>query len=153
MRILATFILAATAGGGSPEPFAGSFSAEVVNDSPWAHCELAISVDAKNVGTQEVSCRSDEGRPLFRLHDGLRAEEIARLRGLLRDAELFQGQFWGSDFRGYDAPLVTLTVHDDSRVAVVVCVKNESFESGKRQMLLAWLQDRIRSKWPERGPK
>jgi hypothetical protein len=153
MRILAMLVLAVTAGGGPREPFAGTFSAEVVNDSPWVHCELAIAVDAKGVGTQDVSCRSDEGKPLFRRKQGLPPGDITRLRGLLRDAELFQGQFWGSDLRGYDGPLVTLTVHDDSRVAVVVCIKNESFENGRRQALLAWLQDRIGAQWQQRGPK
>jgi len=102
-------------------------------------------VDETGDGVQDVHCRSDEGVPIATVTDALTVEEIARLRELLRAAQLFQGQFWGSDLRGLDASLGTLTVQDESKTAVLVCIRNESFESGPRQQLLAWLLERLQA--------
>jgi hypothetical protein len=40
-------------------------------------------------------------------------------------------------------------VHDESRAAILVCVKNESFETGARGRLLDWLLARIKARQTE----
>ena len=126
-------------------PFSGWFKAELVSDSIWGHCELAAFVDEHSQGTQRVTCRSEDGKPTVQVEERLSSSDIAQLRQLLRDADLFQGQFWGSDLRGLDAVFTTLAVNDESRAAVVVCYKNEAFETGSRRRLLDWTE-RMRAK-------
>lgn len=143
LLLLALLPLSTAAPDTGPGRFAGPFSLELISDSFWSRCELKISVAAGKQGLQSVECLSDEGVQTAHAAGPLAARDVAQLRKLLRDAHLFQGQFWGSDHRGLDAPFVTLAVHDDSQAAVLVCVRNESFERGSRQELLMWLLDRV----------
>ncbi len=143
---LSAVLLASPMAAAQRIPFSGWFKAELVSDSVWFHCELTAFVDEAGSGSQRVSCRSDEGKPTFQVEEPLTALEIARLRKLLRDADLFQGQFWGTDLRGLDVGLITLAVNDESKAAVVVCFKNESFDTGARRELLDWLTSRMNAK-------
>ena len=138
--------LAVPAAMAEPGPFSGWFRVELVSDSIWQHCELSAHIDEKGGGSQRVSCRSDEGKPRFQADQPLTPSEVARLRQLLRDADLFQGQFWGADLRGVDAAFMTLAVYDRTKAAVVVCYRNESFEKGARRDLLNWLGERMNAK-------
>jgi hypothetical protein len=125
-------------------PFSGPIDLQLVNDSIWAHCELAISVTQDGRGSAATDCRSDEGKPTTHAKESVTPQEVEGLRQLLRQANLFEGQSWGYDDRGIDIPLVTLTVSVDSKVTTLVCVRNASFDSGARKVLLSWLNDRMR---------
>jgi len=151
--ILTVLLAVETASAAPQVPFSGWLDVRLVRDSIWGHCELAASVDEKGTGTQAIVCKSDEGKPLFEVKERLGLQDMARLRQLLRDARLFEGQYWGSDLRGLDFDFVTLEVHDASKAAVLIGIKNESFESGSRERLLTWLLGRIQAQERERLPK
>lgn len=153
LALLAWLMLSAEGCALARTPFSGWLNVELVNDSVWGHCELRLSVGPDGHGSQQVDCRSDEGKPTVQSKEPLSGDDILRLRQLLRDADVFQGQFWGTDHRALDGPFVTLAVHDESRAAVLVCVMNESFEAGSRQALLTWLFDRVRAKEQENRKK
>jgi hypothetical protein len=144
--VLSAVLLASPMEAAPRVPFSGWLKAELVSDSVWFHCELSIFVDEARRGSQRVSCKSDEGKPTLQVEERLSTLEIAQLRKLLRDADLFQGQFWGTDLRGLDAGLITLAVNDESKAAVVVCFKNESFDTGPRRELFDWLTRRMNAK-------
>jgi hypothetical protein len=154
--VLAAFFVAsnaATTQAAEPPAFSRQISLTLVADSIWSHCELSISVDRYGQGSQKVTCDPDGLGADSDAESQLLPEEVASLREVLREADLFRGQFWGVDNRGVDAPFVTLAVHDETRAAILVCVKNESFESGPRALLLAWLLDRMQSGDQDEGPK
>src|SRR5947209_5161036 len=114
-------------------PFSGWLKAELEHDSVWGSCKMSVFVDERGRGSGESECRTPEGIRTAHVTQAVPAQDVEELRRLLRDAELFHGQFWGHDLRGIDAMLGTLTVHDESKVATVVCFKNESFEAGPRE--------------------
>jgi len=141
-RALAAVLLLSTLAP-ADDAFTGWLKVELVNDAIWGRCELSTFVDEKGKGTQRICCRSDEGKPTIEVEEPLTAPDVAQLRQRLRDADLFHGQFWGSDLRGLDAPFVTLAVHDQSQAAIIVYSKNRSFETGGRRRLLVSLLARI----------
>jgi hypothetical protein len=136
-------LLSMQAGATPDQAFIGLFGVEMVSDSIWGHCEYAVWVSDKGVGRQEASCRDEDHKVQFKVREPLPATDVAQIRGLLRDADPFRGQFWGFDRRGLDHSLVTLTIHDGSKVAVLVSFENESFKGGGRQRLMAWLSDHL----------
>jgi len=117
-----------------------------VSDSVWSHCELSVTVDDRGKGTARSECRYEEAPSPKPIESTLTPAEVDHLRGLLRGADLYSGQLWGHDTRGFDGPLITLTASDQDRVTMVVCVRNESFDSGPRKALLEWLSARMRAR-------
>jgi hypothetical protein len=124
-------------------PFSGWLKAQLVHDSVWGNCKVSVFVDERARGSIESECRTPEGLRTAHVENALAPQEVEELRRLLRDADLFQGQFWGHDLRGIDATLGTLTVNDEAKMAAVVCIKNESFDAGPRERLLSWLTKRL----------
>src|SRR5262245_25209436 len=110
------------------QPFSGWLKAELEHDSVWFNCKVSVFVDERGRGLTEGECGTPEGLRTAHSNEAVSDRDIEELRRLLRGADLFQGQFWGHDLRGIDAMLATLTVSDGSKVARVVCFKNESFE-------------------------
>ena len=127
-----------------PVPFSRWIQVEMVSDSIWENCRLKISVDEAGKGSTELDCKA-EGVVTNQSRGKLSSQEVEELRRLLREADLFQGQFWGEDARGLDLPLITLVVNDGFKVVAMVCFKNKSFETGGRERLLASLTNRLRS--------
>ncbi len=127
-------------------PFSSRLWVELVSHSVWGRCELRIAVDERGKGTARSECRHEETSAPKPSEGALTPAEVDELRRLLRGAELFSGQLWGHDTRGLDGPLVTLTASDRERVTMVVCARNESFDSGPRKALMDWLAPRLRSR-------
>ena len=130
-----------------PLPLSGWFRVELTSDSIWETCKLTISIDEKGAGFAVTECGVSAPGKLTTTA-ALSRPEMEELRTLLRAADLFQGQFWGQDDRPADLALVTLIVTDESRIAALVCSKNDSFESGGRRRLLAFLTARLRAGRP-----
>jgi hypothetical protein len=146
-RLIATVLVALVVAPGraaEPKPFSSRLWLELVSDSVWGHCELRIAVDERGRGTARSECRHAEAPSPKPSEGALTPAEVEELRGLLRGAELYSGQLWGHDARGLDLPLVTLTASDQDRVTTVICVRNESFDSGPRKALMDWLAPRLR---------
>jgi hypothetical protein len=123
--------------------FSRFFQVIMVADSeyPLLHCTLDIvGRDGEPHARSEVECRGEADQP-EKYEKTLGQEEVAKLRSLLAGANLFEGQFWGGDFRGLDLALVTLTVVDDGRAASLVMSFNESFETGGRRELWSYLNE------------
>ena len=127
-----------------PKAFSSRLWLELVSDSVWGRCELGITVDERGRGSARSTCRYEETSSPKQSEAALTPAEVEELRGLLRAAELYSGQLWGHDTPGLDGPLVTLTASDRDRVTTVVCVRNESFESGPRKALMDWLAPPLR---------
>ncbi len=85
-----------------------------------------------------MSCRDDEGQQTSS-KVSLSRQQVGELRVSLQQAELFQGQYWGTDGRGLDMALQALTVMDGARTATLVVSFNDSFEAGPRKRLWDWL--------------
>jgi hypothetical protein len=116
--------------------FTGNFHVKQAIDS-WWECNLEIDVKVEGSGRAVLECDYNSG-PVHRELQ-LREQQIVELRGLLGQARLFEGQFWGYDPRGWDGPLETLTVSDGEQIAILICTRNESFDSGPREQLLGFL--------------
>ena len=149
-RFLITGVLVAVVGtfghATEPKPYSSRLWLELVSDSVWSHCELRVTVDDRGKGTARSQCRYEEAPSPKPIESTLTPAEVDRLRALLRGADLYSGQLWGHDTRGLDGPLITLTASDRERVTMVVCVRNESFDSGPRKTLLDWLSARMRAR-------
>jgi hypothetical protein len=119
-----------------------SWRVQLVDDSVWAHCEVAIS-RWKNGEVKQVSeCRVDDyQQTATRI---LAAAEVEFLTKLLRESSLFEGQSWGKDLRGLDSSLWSITVDDGTRVTTVVASFNPTFDDGPRKVLLNSLMTRAR---------
>lgn len=130
-------ILSASTSGQS-ESFDSWFSATMTTDSIWRHCELEILVDEEAKGVARINCGwNDETKT--KAERKLTAQEVSELRSQLRQINAFEGQSWGRDHRGIDAALVTLTVSDQGRIAVLVTSSNPTFDKGPRRLFLDFL--------------
>jgi hypothetical protein len=132
--------------GSERRPYSHWFRVQAVEDSIWWHCELDILVNDDDGGTLTRTCRPGDAapKPVTIKPETLDPKDIEALRQLLRDADLFEGQFWGEDLRGLDMGVLILTVNDGPRIASVVAERNPSFDSGPRQRLVAWLTPRLK---------
>src|SRR4029450_10979515 len=126
----------------APE-FARNFRVQLVDDSVWAHCEVAISRWDKGAVEQQSECRVDDGKA-YKATRVLADAEVEYLMKLLRESALFEGQSWGKDLRGLDASLWSITVDDGARVATAIASYNPTFDSGPRKVLLNSLMTRAR---------
>jgi hypothetical protein len=147
--LIAGVLVAVVVAGGratEPTPYSSRLWLELVSDSVWSHCELRVTVDDRGKGTARSQCRYEEAPSPKPIESTLTPAEVDHLRALLRGADLYSGQSWGYDTRGLDGPLITLTASDRERVTMVVCVRNESFDSGPRKALLDWLSARMRAR-------
>jgi hypothetical protein len=120
------------------KPFGANFTVTTVSDSVWGHCEMQIIVDAAATGSASVACRDDEGKQTVSKAP-LSRQQVGELRVSLQQSDLFQGQYWGTDARGLDMALQTLTVMDGARTATLVVSFNDSFQGGPRKRLWDWL--------------
>ena len=143
----------------NPLPFSGQFRLELVSDSVWENCKLVLDVRTEGPNEAFSQCGTSPSfahpppppgakpvppSPPTPVRSVLSLTEVQELRTLFRTADLFRGQFWGEDHRATDAELVTLTVTHESKVAVLVCTNNQTFDTGSRQRLLALLTSRLR---------
>jgi hypothetical protein len=104
-------------------------------DSIWGRSELAVFLGEDDTATASMEWRNEDG-PLLKGSATLSGNEIAALRRLAEQARPTSGQFWGTDRRGLDLPLVTLTIATNEKAAVLVCSGNPTFEEGPRKELL-----------------
>jgi len=78
---------------------------------------MVVAVGARRVGEVTNACRSYDG-PVSRKTRALTPAEVGQLSALLRQADLFGRVSAGSDHRGIDLPLITLTADVDGRSAM-----------------------------------
>jgi len=117
-------------------PFSKAFTIALVSDSIWGHCDFSMTVDERGEGEVRNACRDYDG-PLTRATRRLSPEDVEELRPLLRAADLFGAVSEGTDHRGLDLPLITLTVAADGRTTEMVCFMNPDFQrEGPRKALL-----------------
>lgn len=112
---------------------------EKITDSYWWHCEFVVNLDGSGTGSAALECRYHSST--VKKEKVLEEQQVEELRDLLRRARLFEGQFWGKDFRGDDGALITLSVLDGERYAILVCSQNQSFDFGFRKQLMVFLDD------------
>lgn len=107
----------------------------VAADSTWGRSELTVFVGEDDAATASMEWRDEDG-PLLKGSAKLSGSEIAALRRLADQSAPTSGQFWGTDRRGLDLPLVTLTIATNEKASVLVCSGNPTFEKGPRKELL-----------------
>lgn len=123
--------------------FSGNFHIQLVDDSVWWHCEVDISRWDSAKVEEESECRIEDGKPRKSKRE-MASAEAEVLTQLLRDAALFEGQYWGQDRRGLDFSLLSIAVDDGSRAATVIASFNPSFQTGARKALLDLLAAKAR---------
>ena len=104
-------------------------------DSIWGRSALTVFVGEDDVATAAMEWRNEDGPPL-KGNAKLSPGEVAALRRLAEQSDPTSGQFWGTDRRGLDLPLVTITFATNEKAAVLVCSGNPTFEKGPRKELL-----------------
>ena len=140
IRIYQLFVVLAFSPVLAAEDFGRGFELEFVTDKHESRCELQIAVTNEAKGTASLRCPKLDWKASD-LHGSmtLTQQQVGDLRLLLRMSTLFSGQFWGGEARGLHFPLETLLVNAE-RTAVVVTSFNDSFASGSRKSLLAFLR-------------
>ena len=107
----------------------------VFADSIWGRSELTVFIGEDDAATASMEWRNEDG-PLLKGSAKLSGSEVAALRRLAEQSDPMSGQFWGTDQRALDLPLVTLTIGTNEKAAVLVCSGNPTFEKGSRKELL-----------------
>jgi hypothetical protein len=117
----------------------------MVTDSVWGRTELSVLITPENVAHASITNFgrigfSDGGTQALTRKFSIMPPEVERIRGLTEQAGLFSGQLWGKDERGLDGALVTLQYSQDSKIITVTVTGNDSFSSGSRKELVAFLE-------------
>ena len=115
----------------------------LVSDSIWGRSELTVSINPKDQATADaewgegyVTSDVDAAPTVCKGSEALSAHEIVDLRRLSVESEPTSGQFHGTDHRGLDLALTTLSVATDSQIAIMVVSGNPTFGKGPRKELL-----------------
>ena len=104
-------------------------------------CRLDIGV-YEAAGRASMRCLRNHPQATELLRGrALTGEEVARLRGLVRESKLMTGGYIGTDTTASDGVFETLKVLDGTATAgVLVTSGNPSFVTGPRRQLLDWLR-------------
>jgi hypothetical protein len=145
--MMLTTLMAPAASSESHSDFSRVFTVDWVQDGYWNYCEASVVVDERGDGVGSGGCGT-KGQPIAKPQRQLSSAEVGELRGVLRDAGLFEGQFWGTDQRGIDLALVTISVNAGSRAMVLVCSGNPTCETGARLHLMQIMTKLTKSRTP-----
>jgi hypothetical protein len=142
---LAFAVLHVAAQAASPVPKA-RLELVLVSDSIWGRSELAVSINPKDQATADAEwgegfATSDIGTDptVCKGTEALSASEVVKIRRLSGESQPTSGQFRGTDHRGLDLSLTTLSIATGSEIAIIVISGNPSFDEGPRKNLLGRL--------------
>ena len=129
------------------EPFSNEdsfrryFKIHVESDSMWRHCDLRLYANKDTGGKVSLECKHHfSKRRTFRAERQIGREEAEKIRILLREANLYHGQHWGSDPRNADGSLERISFTDGNRAGTITRSGNNTFKQGARLKLNEFLR-------------